>query len=61
MCELSSYHSPILLTIAENIILNSRPSLTNESVDWDKFRNNLDQTMNLKISLKSCSDIDVAA
>lgn len=61
MCDLSSDHSPILLSIAGDIIRNSRPSLTNGPVDWVKFRQILDQTINLRISLKSCSDIDIAA
>lgn len=43
------------------MILNSRPSLTNGPIDWDKFKLNLDQNINLKVALKTHSDVDNAA
>lgn len=38
MNDQSSDHFLILLTIAGDITLNSRPSLTNGPVDWDKIQ-----------------------
>lgn len=52
--------SPILLSIIGNMLLNSRASLTNGRIDWDKFKLNLDQNINLKVALKSHSDVDNA-
>lgn len=61
ICDLSSNHSPILLTINGEVLLNSRLSLTNGQINWDKFKFNLDQNINLKVALKTHSDIDIAA
>ncbi|KAF0688117.1 putative RNA-directed DNA polymerase, partial [Aphis craccivora] len=60
-CDLSSDHSPILLSINGDVLLNSRPSFTNGPIDWDKFKFNLDQNINLKVALKIHSDTHIAA
>jgi hypothetical protein len=44
-----------------DVLLNSRPSLTNGPINWDKFKFNLDQTINLTVALKIHSNIDNAA
>lgn len=42
--HLDSDHSPILLTISQNIIQNSpSASLTNSRTDWDAFKSILDE------------------
>jgi hypothetical protein len=44
-----------------DVLLNSRFSFTNGPINWDKIKFNLDQTINLKVALKTHSDIDNAA
>lgn len=61
ICDLSSDHSPVLLSIIDDVLLNFRPSLTYGPIDWDKFKFNLDQNINLKVALKTHSDVDNAA
>jgi len=44
-----------------DVLLNSRPFLTNGSIVWEKFKFNFDQNINLKVTLKTHSDVNNAA
>ncbi|KAL4085191.1 hypothetical protein QTP88_027050 [Uroleucon formosanum] len=62
VCDLSSDHSPVLLNIMNPPILTSpRPSLSKGPVNWNLFSTWLANNTNLKISLKSCNEIESAA
>jgi endonuclease/exonuclease/phosphatase family metal-dependent hydrolase len=59
--DLSSDHSPISLTIhtvAQKIM--KPPKLSSNRTDWEKFRNKLDNLINLRIPLKTEEDIELA-
>jgi len=57
----SSDHSPVLLQINGQISLNPpRPSLAKRPVNWDLFSENLQNSTNLKISLKTNEQIETA-
>lgn len=56
-----SDYSPILLSIADNVILYSRTFSTNGPIDWDKFKYNLDQNINPKVALQTHFDVDNAS
>jgi len=59
--ELSSDHTPIIVTIHIHIIKKQqKPSLHNKYTDWDAFREILEERMNTKIPLKSKTDIEKA-
>lgn len=59
--ELSSDHSPVLITISTEILMKElSPTLGNKFTNWDGFRETLDSTLYLKVPLKSIDDIDNA-
>ena len=61
LTELSSDHSPVLLTLSIHpIYLPKNPSLTPGPMDWIKFQCLLDDQTNLRIPLKTPDDIDSA-
>lgn len=61
MNELSSDHRPVLLIVDSLPMLKqSKPSLINGTMDWDKFRGILEAKIDLKIPLKSPEHIDDA-
>ena len=56
-----SDHSPILLSIdALPSYQNTKPTLINGLMNWDKFRKTIDQKINLNTRLKSPDDIEDA-
>lgn len=62
VCDLSSDHSPVLLNIMKPPIpISPRPSLSKGPVNWNHFSTSLVNNTNLKISLKSCNEIESAA
>uniref|UniRef100_A0A2S2PX53 Putative RNA-directed DNA polymerase n=2 Tax=Sipha flava TaxID=143950 RepID=A0A2S2PX53_9HEMI len=62
ICDLSSDHSPVLLKIMELPTLTpSCPSLSKGPINWKQFSSKLENSTNLKISLKTCNEIESAA
>jgi len=52
--ELSSDHSPIILTLSESIIQKPRnPVLVNKKTDWEGFRMTIDQRIQLSVSIQT--------
>jgi hypothetical protein len=59
--DLSSDHSPVILTLSSTITLRECPPLlTNKRTDWDLFRDLVNSSLNLKIPLKNREDLDSA-
>jgi len=59
--DLSSDHSPVLLTLSEfPLRQSSPPSLIRGHVDWEAFRKELDNLLSLNISLKTPNELDDA-
>jgi hypothetical protein len=57
-----SDHTPVLLTISSMLIECERPAtLYTKHTDWDRFRDYLNENIELKIALKSPNDIEKAA
>jgi len=49
ICDISSYHSLIILAAGGTPLTTTRQTLTKEPIDWAKFKTNLDNKINLKI------------
>lgn len=59
--DLSSDHSPIIASLFTTVVENiKQPSLYNCKTNWENFRDNIDKNINLKISLKTPQEIDLA-
>jgi len=59
--ELSSDHSPVLFTLHVSPVAQPPSiSLVRGRVDWESFRNFLDNTLNLRTKLKTRDDLDEA-
>lgn len=58
---MSSDHSPILLTLSENVIIQreNNPTLVNKKTDWNKFKQDLEDIIDLKVPLKTPQQIDI--
>lgn len=57
--ELSSDHSPIILTVQASIEENERqPTLSTNRTNWTKFREFCAQNLNLHIALKDYTDLE---
>lgn len=52
--ELSSDHSPVILTCCNAVLARKKP----QKIDYHKFRENLSNKINLRVSLKSSADIE---
>ncbi|KAL4143560.1 hypothetical protein QTP88_005878 [Uroleucon formosanum] len=59
--DLSSDHTPILLTTIASIEPTPHPSLSQGPIKWDKFSEIIQNTTYLNISLKNKKDIESAA
>lgn len=58
-CDLSSDHSPIILTISHNIIEKQPiPTLANKYTNWVGFRVDLENRTNLSVRLKSQDELE---
>ena len=57
--DLSSDHTPIILTLSDHVI-NKEPRqfLTNKKTNWENYRNELVNKINLNCSLKTIDEID---
>lgn len=59
--DLSSDHTPLLLTLSNTIHTKTlRPQLTSKNTDWEQFREIINEKIDLRIKLKTISDIDLA-
>lgn len=59
--DLSSDHSPVIVTLSTQIINNQKPpTLCNRKTDWDQFRTKIVEDIDLKIPLKTEAEIDDA-
>lgn len=57
--DLSSDHSPVLITLSSEVILKMKPPvLCNKFTDWAEFRRLVDNKISCNISLKTQGDID---
>jgi hypothetical protein len=57
--DLSSDHSPIILTLSKfNIHKKTTPKLHNKNTNWTKFQHNVQDEINLNTSLKNQNEID---
>lgn len=58
----SSDHTPVLLTVSTNLIEMSRPArMCNKFTDWKIFQEHIEESINMKMALKTPEDIDEAA
>ncbi|KAL4143116.1 hypothetical protein QTP88_005482 [Uroleucon formosanum] len=61
-CEISSDHTPVILEINGSTTCKpSRSTLAKGPVNWEKFSTILENNTNLKISLKTSSEIEIAS
>lgn len=58
--EMSSDHFPVITTINSTPVYNLRQSLIKYPFDWTSYTNILNDITNLRISLKTPNDIDIA-
>jgi hypothetical protein len=58
--EISSNHSPLLVTLLIQAILRVQPRLCNRVTDWDVFRHLLNERLLLNVPPKTDSDIQAA-
>lgn len=59
--DLSSDHTPIMVTISSEVILKQKPlTITSKKTDWDLFRILIEDKLQTKIPLKTADDIDDA-
>lgn len=57
--DLASDHIAIVLSLSESVITRKQPPhLTNKCTDWDGFRAELDQRINLSVPLKTNKQLD---
>jgi hypothetical protein len=56
--DLNSDHSPIYLTVSDNIIMKKQKSSTNKHTDWDCFNYLLECNINLSVSLKTTDKLE---
>lgn len=61
IADLTSDHSPILLMLSDTIITKAkRPQLTNKFTDWELFRELVTEKLNLRVRIKTKTDVDRA-
>jgi hypothetical protein len=59
--DLSSDHSPVILSLSEKVVRKKvKQNLYNRHTDWDLFRENVNAKIDLRIKIKTKSEIDVA-
>jgi len=61
ICHISSDHTPVTLSIGGSPKQNDRPSLTKGPIAWDLFKTNLDNLIDLRVSLKTQDQVENAA
>jgi hypothetical protein len=59
--EIASDHTPIIATISTHILTRKQPSkLHTRNINWDVFRNQIDENLRLNIPLKTAEEIQEA-
>jgi hypothetical protein len=58
--DLSSDHLPIRLTLWAEYQITSKPNLVCGDMDWDKFRQLLDRSLSVPVSLQTCDQLEDA-
>lgn len=57
--DLSSDHSPVLLTLSDSIIERGcNPMLVNKLTDWDNFKIEIDNRIQLNVPLKTTDHLE---
>lgn len=57
--DLTSDHTPIILTLSDTIIIKQiPPRLTGKNTNWEQFRGELDNKINLRVPLKSPEQLE---
>lgn len=57
--HLSSDHSPIYLTVSDQVIIKeNNPTLVNKYTDWNHFKNILEANINLSVPLKTIDQLE---
>lgn len=58
-CDLSSDHSPIILTLSENVIQKEvNPVLCNRYTNWEQFKSGLEEKIVLDVPLRNKNQLD---
>lgn len=62
IADLSSNHSPVLLTISTTILMkNANLHITNKNTNWEEYREILSQDVDLRIKLKTPDELEAAS
>lgn len=61
LIDLSSDHTPVLLTISTTVIQKKKKTLTSKATNWDKFREELGQRIDLRVRLKTTNELEAQA
>ena len=60
--DLSSDHSAVIFTLSERIIKKeATPTLVNKTTDWESFRIDLTNEINLNVPLKTTEQLDIVS
>lgn len=60
ICDLTSDHTPVLLTVGTSVIKKpKKQNLTNKHTDWNKFREMLSNLITLQIRLKTTEELEL--
>jgi hypothetical protein len=58
--DLSSFHSPVLITLEHALNQEIQPRLNNRHTNWDDFRQLINERLTLNVSLKTEEDNEAA-
>lgn len=62
LCDLTSDHTPVLLTLGTSVIRRTKKlNLTNKHTNWAIFREKLDSRIKLNVKLKTIEDLELEA
>lgn len=60
--DLDSDHSAVILTLSDKIIKKeARPALVNKTTDWESFRLELQENINLQVNLRTTEQLEIEA
>jgi hypothetical protein len=60
ICHISSDHTLVILSIDGSPKLNDRPLLTKGPIAWNLFKSNIDNLIDLRVSLKTQDEVENA-
>ncbi len=62
LSDLTSDHSPIILTLSDKLIYKqTTPKLTNKYTEWEVYRQSIHSKINLQVRLKTPHELELAA